>query len=112
MFLLVGPNTGLGHNSMIFMIESQVNYLVDALATMRRQRVRSLEVRAEAQEDFSRMLRHRLSRTVWNTGGCASWYLDKHGDNTTMWPGFSYEFRRITRKFDIDAFHVTTRGPQ
>ncbi|MGW6824121.1 flavin-containing monooxygenase [Streptomyces sp. NPDC055005] len=112
MFLLVGPNTGLGHNSMIFMIESQVNYLVDALATMRRRRVRSLEVRAEAQEDFSRMLRHRLSRTVWNTGGCASWYLDKHGDNTTMWPGFSYEFRRITRRFDIDAYHVTTRGAQ
>lgn len=111
MFLLVGPNTGLGHNSMIFMIESQVNYLADALATMRRRRIRSVEVRPEAQESFSRMLRRKLSRTVWNTGGCASWYLDKHGANTTIWPGFSYEFRRITRTFDIDAYHVTRRGP-
>ena len=111
MFLLVGPNTGLGHNSMIFMIESQVNYLADALATMRRRRIRSVEVRAEAQKDFSHMLRRKLSRTVWNTGGCASWYLDKHGANTTIWPSFSYEFRRITRTFDIDAYHVSRRGP-
>ncbi|WP_316525478.1 flavin-containing monooxygenase [Kitasatospora brasiliensis] len=111
MFLMVGPNTGLGHNSMIFMIESQVNYLADAIATMRRRRIRSVEVRQESQEDFSRMLQRKLSRSVWNTGGCSSWYLDKHGANTTMWPGFSHEFRRITRKFDIDAYHVSTRGP-
>ncbi|WP_406398613.1 NAD(P)/FAD-dependent oxidoreductase [Streptomyces sp. NBC_00879] len=112
MFLLVGPNTGLGHNSMIFMIESQVNYLADAVATMKRRRIRSVEVRAAAQESFSQMLQNKLSRTIWNVGGCASWYLDKHGDNTTMWPGFSYEFRRITRTFDIDAYHVSTRGPE
>jgi len=108
MFLLVGPNTGLGHNSMIFMIESQVNYVADAIATMRRRRIRSVEVRTEAQESFGRMLRRRLSGSVWNTGGCASWYLDKHGANTTMWPGFSFEFRRLTRKFDVDAYHLST----
>ncbi|MFI6644537.1 flavin-containing monooxygenase [Streptomyces sp. NPDC050504] len=112
MFLLVGPNTGLGHNSMIFMIESQVNYLAGAVAAIKRGRLRSVEVRASAQEDFSRLLQQRLSRTVWNVGGCASWYLDKHGANTTMWPGFSYGFRRITRKFDIGAYHVSTGGPQ
>ena len=112
MFLLVGPNTGLGHNSMIFMIEAQVNYLADAVATMKRRHLRSVEVRAAVQERFSRMLRQKLSRTVWNTGGCSSWYLDKHGDNTTMWPGFSYEFRRITRTFDISAYHVSKRGPR
>jgi cation diffusion facilitator CzcD-associated flavoprotein CzcO len=108
MFLLVGPNTGLGHNSMIFMIESQVNYLADAVATMNRRRIRSVEVRADAQEDYGRMLQRRLSASVWNTGGCASWYLDKRGANTTMWPGFSFQFRRITRKFDVDAYHVRT----
>lgn len=111
MFLLVGPNSGLGHNSMIFMIESQVNYLADALATMRRRRLRTVEVRAAAQRAFSRDLQRNLSGTIWNIGGCASWYLDKHGANTTMWPGFSYTFRRITRRFDIDAYHTTsTRG--
>ncbi|MEU9206324.1 NAD(P)/FAD-dependent oxidoreductase [Streptomyces sp. NPDC048332] len=112
MFLLVGPNTGLGHNSMIFMIESQVNYLADAVATMKRRNLRSVEVRAQAQENFSSALQRKLSRTIWNVGGCASWYLDKHGANTTMWPGFSYEFRRITRTFDIDAYHVSTGGPR
>lgn len=108
MFMLVGPNTGLGHNSMIFMIESQVNYLADAIATMKRRRIRSVEVRAEAQQGFTRMLRRKLSRSVWNTGGCVSWYLDKHGANTTIWPGFSFEFRQITRRFDVDAYHVST----
>jgi cation diffusion facilitator CzcD-associated flavoprotein CzcO len=108
MFLMVGPNTGLGHNSMIFMIESQVNYLVDAVKTMKRRRLRSIEVRAEAQEDFRLLLRDKLSASVWNTGGCSSWYLDKHGANTTLWPGFSFEFRRITKKFDVDAYHVST----
>lgn len=110
MFLLVGPNTGLGHNSMIFMIESQVNYVADAIATMKRRRIRSVEVRTEAQEGFARMLQRKLSRSVWNTGGCSSWYLDKHGANTTMWPGFSFEFRRLTRKFDVDAYHISTQG--
>ncbi|MFC7310214.1 flavin-containing monooxygenase [Streptomyces monticola] len=108
MFLLVGPNTGLGHNSMIFMIESQVNYLVGALTAMKRQRLRTLEVRASAQREYYRELQRKLSRSVWNTGGCSSWYLDKHGANTTMWPGFSFAFRGITRTFDIEAFHISS----
>ena len=111
LFLLVGPNTGLGHNSMIFMIESQINYLASALETMRREGIHSLEVRAQAQEAFSRMLRRRLSGSIWNIGGCVSWYLDKHGDNSTIWPGFSFEFRRITRKFDVAAYDVSTGVP-
>jgi cation diffusion facilitator CzcD-associated flavoprotein CzcO len=111
LFILVGPNTGLGHNSMIFIIECQVNYLVDAIATMRRRRIRSVEVRDDAQDRFSIMLQDRLSRSVWNTGGCASWYIDKHGVNTTMWPGFSYEFRRISKEFDLDAYHIAGQGP-
>ncbi|MFJ3904673.1 flavin-containing monooxygenase [Streptomyces sp. NPDC090025] len=106
MFLLVGPNTGLGHNSMIFMIESQVRYLLGALDAMRERGLRRVEVREDAQERFYQGLQSALARSVWNTGGCASWYLDRHGANTTMWPGFSYAFRRITRTFDIDAYHI------
>jgi cation diffusion facilitator CzcD-associated flavoprotein CzcO len=105
MFLLLGPNTGLGHNSIIYMIEAQVNYVVDAVATIRRGGYRTVEVRREAQERYSRTLQRKLSRSVWNTGGCTSWYLDKHGANTTMWPGFSFQFRRLTKSFDADAFH-------
>ncbi|MFI5778765.1 flavin-containing monooxygenase [Nocardia sp. NPDC051570] len=109
MFLIVGPNTGLGHNSMIYMIESQVAYIADALATMKRRGLRRVEVRKDVQQAFWRMLQGKLSRSVWSVGGCASWYLDKHGANSTLWPGFTFEFRAITRRFDISAYTVSTR---
>lgn len=110
LFILVGPNTGLGHNSMILMIESQVNYVVDTIETMRQRGIRWVEVREDAQDRYSRWLQRRLSRSVWNTGGCLSWYIDKHGSNTTMWPGFSGEFRRITRNFDRESYHQSMHG--
>jgi cation diffusion facilitator CzcD-associated flavoprotein CzcO len=110
LFILVGPNTGLGHNSMILMIESQVNYVVDTIETMRRLGIRSVEVREHDQERYSQWLQRRLSRSVWNNGGCASWYFDQHGTNTTMWPGFSGEFHRITRKSDLESYHQSTHG--
>ncbi|MEV6609074.1 NAD(P)/FAD-dependent oxidoreductase [Kutzneria sp. NPDC051319] len=108
MFFMVGPSTGLGHSSMIYMIEAQVNYLADALATMRRARIRTVEVRRPAQEAFARMLQRRMAGSVWDRGGCASWYRDKHGRNTTLWPGFSFEFARLTRQFDLDAYAIST----
>jgi hypothetical protein len=95
---------------MIFMIEAQVNYLVQAVAAMRQRRIRAVEVRREIQDRYFRWLQDRLSRSVWNTGGCSSWYLDKHGENTTIWPGFSYEFLRVTRRFDIESYHLSTLG--
>lgn len=104
MFFLVGPNTGLGHTSMVYMIESQLNYVVDAIETIDRHRIGTVEVRAEVQDDYNRNLQDALKRSVWNNGGCASWYLDKHGNNTTLWPSFTFEFRRITRHFDLDAY--------
>ncbi len=107
LFMLVGPNTGLGHNSMIFMIESQVNYVVSAIRAMKQRPIRSLEVREDVQDQYSQLLQRRLARSVWNTGGCASWYVDKHGVNTTIWPGSSYTFRRITRKFDVEDYHAS-----
>ncbi|SDE39756.1 flavin-containing monooxygenase [Rhodococcus tukisamuensis] len=104
MFFLVGPNTGLGHTSMVFMIESQINYLVDALETIDRHGIGTIEVRQDAQDQYNRELQAKLSRSVWNNGGCASWYLDKHGNNTTLWPGFTFEFRSMLRKFDLAAY--------
>ncbi|WP_068271480.1 flavin-containing monooxygenase [Aldersonia kunmingensis] len=108
MFFLVGPNTGLGHTSMVYMIESQINYVADALRTAERKSVRTVEVRREAQDRYNRDLQERLSKSVWMNGGCASWYLDKHGNNTTLWPGFTFEFRNITRNFDLSAYETTT----
>ena len=100
LFLLIGPNTGLGHTSMIFMIESQVKYIMDCLRTMRRRNLQTVELRRESQEAFNTEMQKRMQGTVW-TSGCASWYLDARGHNTTLWPGFTFEFRRRTRHFDI-----------
>lgn len=104
MFFLVGPNTGLGHTSMVYMIESQLNYVVDAINVIERNGIGTVEVRKEAQDAYNRDLQRKLSHSVWNNGGCASWYLDKHGNNTTLWPGFTFEFRGLTKKFDLDAY--------
>ena len=107
MFFLVGPNTGLGHTSMVFMIESQINYVADALETIDRQGLRTIEVRKEEQDAYNRDLQAKLAKTVWSNGGCASWYLDKHGNNTTLWPGFTFEFRRMLNSFDLAAYDTT-----
>jgi cation diffusion facilitator CzcD-associated flavoprotein CzcO len=109
LFLLIGPNTGLGHNSMVLMIESQLNYLAAALRELDRRELAAVEVRAEAQAAYNRRLQRRMRRTIWITGGCSSWYLDRHGNNTTLWPGFTFTFRRLTRRFDVAAYRTVPR---
>jgi cation diffusion facilitator CzcD-associated flavoprotein CzcO len=99
LFILVGPNTGLGHTSLIYMIESQVAYTIDALRYLRHNGVAAVEVRPEAQAAYNQTIQRRMRGTVWTTGGCASWYLDAHGHNTTLWPTFTWRFRRATRRF-------------
>jgi cation diffusion facilitator CzcD-associated flavoprotein CzcO len=112
LFLLVGPNTGLGHTSMVFMIESQVAYVVDALAHMDATAATTVDVRPEAQDRYNARLQRRLARTVWNRGGCRSWYLDANGRNTSLWPGSTWTFRRRTRRFDPWAYvSDTARTP-
>ncbi|MFI5302879.1 MAG: flavin-containing monooxygenase, partial [Polyangiales bacterium] len=99
MFMLVGPNTGLGHSSMILMIESQVEYVLSAIKTMRAKRWKLVDVRPDVQRAYNARLQERLPRTVW-ASGCASWYQTKNGKNTTLWPGFTFEFRWKTRRFE------------
>lgn len=100
LFVLVGPNTGLGHNSIVFMIESQLRYVMGALRAMDARGAAVVEPRPQAQQDFNAAVQRRMKGTVWTEGGCASWYLDAHGRNTTLWPGTSWSFRRATRRFD------------
>ncbi|MGO4617775.1 flavin-containing monooxygenase [Nocardia sp. 2YAB30] len=107
MFFLLGPNVGLGHTSMVYMIESQINYVADALATVDRMGLRTVEVRRDMQDAYNKDLQQKLSGSVWVTGGCSSWYLDKHGNNTTLWPDFTFEFRRRTKRFDVAAYDVS-----
>ena len=106
LFILVGPNTGLGHNSMIYMIESQLAYTLDALRYLRRSGATAVEVRPQAQAAYNDALHSRMGRTVWNTGGCLSWYLDAQGRNTTVWPTFTWRFRRATRTFRPDEYVI------
>jgi cation diffusion facilitator CzcD-associated flavoprotein CzcO len=99
LFLLIGPNTGLGHNSMVYMIESQLNYILDYLRRMDRRNLVAVDLRPEIQEAFDTEMQTRMHNTVW-TSGCKSWYLDANGHNTTLWPGFTFEYRHRTRHFD------------
>ena len=109
LFLLVGPNTGLGHSSMLLVIEAQVRYVLDALRYLRRvgQGGRlALEPRPEAQAAWVADVQRRLARSVWNRGGCSSWYLDRHGRNVTLWPRATFTFRRLLARFDPEAYAV------
>jgi hypothetical protein len=108
LFFIIGPNTGLGHSSMVYMIESQVAYIADALRTMDRTGASTVEVRADALESYNVALQEQLAGTVWNTGGCKSWYLDKSGKNTSLWPDFTFVFRRRTHRFDPERYVVTS----
>ena len=107
LFLLLGPNTGLGHNSVVYMIESQINHVLDALRVMRERGAAVAEVRPEAQQAYNRELDARMAGTVWNTG-CSSWYIDATGRNPTLWPDWTWRFRRRTRRFDPAAHTLRT----
>jgi hypothetical protein len=106
LFLLVGPNTGLGHNSIVFMIEAQVDYVLGALRAMEEHDLGALEVRPEAQAASTEEVQARMPGTVWTDGGCASWYLDRNGRNSTLWPDFTWRYRLRTRRFDLDSYRA------
>ena len=96
-FMIVGPNTGLGHNSMIYMIESQVQYIADCLRVLRRRKARTMNLRPDVQHDFNERLQKEMQHSVWTTG-CHSYYQTKSGKVTTQWPGFTFNFRKRTRR--------------
>ncbi|MEV0412693.1 NAD(P)/FAD-dependent oxidoreductase [Streptomyces sp. NPDC050448] len=104
---VIGPNTGLGNSSMILMIESQLNYMADYLRQLNVLGGQvALAARPSAVNQWNRQVQARMERTVWNTGGCTSWYLDAQGRNTTVWPGTTGEFRKETRSVDLSEYEV------
>ena len=106
LFILVGPNTGLGHSSMIFMMESQFAYILDAMRVLRQGGLKYLEVRPEIAAEYNRRLQAAMTETVWAQGGCRSWYYTRDGRNTTLWPGYTWEYRLRTRRFDPQAYDL------
>jgi cation diffusion facilitator CzcD-associated flavoprotein CzcO len=108
LFLLLGPNTGLGHTSVVFMIECQLGYLLGMLGHLDRERARgaagAIEPTPEAQDGFVADVDRRMAGTVWADGGCRSWYLDATGRNSTLWPGYTWSYWLRTRRFDPGAY--------
>lgn len=104
LFLLLGPNTGLGHNSVVFMIEAQLRHLLRALDHLRHTGTRAIEPTRRAQAAYVAGVDRRMAGTVWLRGGCHSWYLDATGRNSTLWPGYSWSFRLRSGRFDPDAY--------
>ncbi|MDH6678077.1 cation diffusion facilitator CzcD-associated flavoprotein CzcO [Rhodococcus sp. LBL1] len=108
LFLMAGPNTGLGHNSLIYMIEAQIAYLLSTLQFMRALRLRSVEVTASTQREYNADLQERLAPSVWASGGCHSWYKDRENRITTIWPDQTWRFRTETSEFDAENYILTT----
>jgi cation diffusion facilitator CzcD-associated flavoprotein CzcO len=106
LFVLTGPNTGLGHSSQVFMIEAQIRYVVGAVAHASAHGAARIEVRPAAQAAYDQQVQQKMGRTVWVTGGCKSWYLDARGRNVTLWPGFTWPFAKQTRRFDPDSYDL------
>jgi cation diffusion facilitator CzcD-associated flavoprotein CzcO len=100
LFFLLGPNTALGHNSVVFMIESQIRYVAQAMALVERTGAAALEPKESAQARFQSDIQRKLVEGVWTQGGCTSWYLDAHGVNRTIWPGFTWRYWQRTRRLD------------
>ncbi len=108
-FLVLGPNSGLGHNSVVVMAEAAISHLVAALRHLRRTGAAALEPSPAAQSAFVREVDRRMRGSVWTAGGCRSWYLDRTGRNSTLWPGFTIPFRRRLRALVADDYLLTPR---
>ncbi len=104
LFFLLGPNTGLGHNSVILMMESQYNYIMDYLRYLEKGHKRFLDIDPSVQSAHNAELQEKLKDTVWQTGGCESWYQTSSGKNTTLWPGSTVGYRRLTRHVHKEAY--------
>lgn len=109
LFFLLGPNTGLGHNSVVHMIESQVNYVMDYLEVLKEHKLPYLDIKADVQQAHNKDIQEKLADTVWQSGGCVSWYQTSKGKNTTLWPGSTIKYRKLTRKVHEEAYDWETQ---
>jgi cation diffusion facilitator CzcD-associated flavoprotein CzcO len=110
LFFLLGPNTGLGHNSVVFMIESQIRYTAQAIAAVDKAGAQALAPTRAAQDKYNDALQSKLAGSVWNTGGCSSWYLDEHGKNRVLWSGYTWQYWLATRKLKPGEYRFSGFG--
>ena len=105
-FMLLGPNSGLGHNSVVFMAEAQINYVIQALRLLSHRQATSIEVLPGVQRRYNSQLQQDLAGSVWDAGGCRSWYQDRNGVNRTLWPTFTWRYWLRLRKLDQADYAV------
>jgi len=97
----------------VFMIESQVEYILRALKAMQNEGAAAIEVRPHVERAYNEQIQQQLGRAIWSTGGCKSWYLDpRTGKNTTLWPGFAYKFRKATSTFSMADYFAYSPASQ
>ena len=99
LFVVTGPNTGIGHTSAIFVIEAQMEYIRRAIQAVQKQGAKAIEVKPQAEADYTTMIHREMKQTVWQSGGCTSWYKSKSGHVIAMFPGFSFTFRQMAKAF-------------
>lgn len=107
LFTLMGPNTGLGHSSVLMMVEAQIEHITQLLTAMTQRGASAAAPSAAAQTRYVRWLDESLASTVWNRGGCTSWYLDTTGRNSTLWPYGVGRFRRTARRVRLEDYEFT-----
>lgn len=105
LYMIYGPNTNLGHSSIILMLESQMNYIRQCLAKLVESRARYLDVKPPAQARFNEDIQQRLSKSIWQSG-CTSWYVTESGKNVANWPGFTFEYRWQTRQPNWSHYRI------
>jgi cation diffusion facilitator CzcD-associated flavoprotein CzcO len=105
LFMLYGPNTNLGHSSIIYMLESQFRYILEAVTQLDDSNRGWLDVRENIQDDFNHELQRKMRKTVWQNG-CESWYQTAEGKHTNNWPGFTFAYRQRTRHIDLRDYHL------
>lgn len=107
LFIVTGPNTGIGHTSALFIIEAQMRYIRDCIEAVESQAGNSIEVQSNAEERYTAHIHEEMQRTVWKSGGCHSWYQSKSGHVIAMFPGFSFTYRRWAGNFQTDHHQFT-----
>ncbi|KAI8467539.1 MAG: hypothetical protein J3K34DRAFT_523626 [Monoraphidium minutum] len=112
LFFVLGPNTGLGHNSVVLMAEAQISYAVQGILAARGRGASAWATPRQAALDaFVSEMDARHKSKVWATGGCASWYLTAGGENFSLWPGSTLDFMRRVRRFDAEAYEFGDAPP-
>ncbi len=107
-FMFLGPNSGLGHSSMVYMIEAQVEHVRNAIRAMDVADAASVEVDRRVHDDYNAELDRRLATTVWEVGGCRTFYQDANGRNATIYPDWTFRFRRRAVRWKPAAYHLAT----